>query len=291
MIQNADETGNPAIIQDPTWTPLLTTPAFPEYAAGHPVFSAAAAQILDSFFGDNTAFSATSPSLPGVTMDFTSFDAAAQAAGESRVYGGIHFQFSVDAGLTVGQEVGDWTLQRLQPVARHRAAEDRPRSGFRLATNTDPIIAGDVTDNLSGVASLTVSLDGGAATAVAFNSDGTFSVPVNLPTNGTADGSHNLEFIATDAAGNVASPLDFGFVLDTKAPVIALAADSVQERRHARRGRAARRHRQHRKRRGADRAFLRVRRRHAGAIGVRWRHQCVRPGAGFDGARERRPHA
>ncbi len=47
-IQNASETGNAAIIRNASWTPLLTTPAFPEYVAGHAVFSNAAAQVLDS---------------------------------------------------------------------------------------------------------------------------------------------------------------------------------------------------------------------------------------------------
>jgi hypothetical protein len=41
-IENADEIGNPGITEDPTWTPLITTPAFPEYVAGHPTVSEAA---------------------------------------------------------------------------------------------------------------------------------------------------------------------------------------------------------------------------------------------------------
>ena len=228
-IPNASETGNSAIIQDPTWTPLLTTPAFPEYVAGHAVFSEAAAQILDSFFGSNYAFTATSPSLPGVTMSFTSFDAAAQQAGESRVYGGIHFQFSVDAGLTLGQEVGDWTLDVFNTSSSTVPPKIILDQTLGLVTNTDPTISGDVTDNLYGVAGLAVSLDGGAATPVDFNSDGSFSVPVDLPTDGSADGTHTLTFTAIDAAGNVTTPVDFSFTLDTEAPQTSLAADSIQD--------------------------------------------------------------
>ena len=33
------------------------------------------------------------PRLPGVTRSFTSFSAAAEEAGRSRIYGGIHFEF------------------------------------------------------------------------------------------------------------------------------------------------------------------------------------------------------
>ena len=228
-IQNADGIDNPAIVQDPTWEPLLTTPAFPEYVAGHAVFSQAAAEVLNYFYGSNYAFTATSPSLPGVTRSFTSFDEAAQEAGMSRIYGGIHFSFSVAAGLTLGQEVGDWTLSvfnQSQPTLPPKIVLNQT-SG--LVTNIDPTITGDATDNLSGVASLTVSLDGGAASNVPFNSNGDFSVPVTLPTDGSADGQHTLAFVATDAAGNATSPLSFTFTLDTQAPQISLAADSIQD--------------------------------------------------------------
>jgi hypothetical protein len=227
-IQNANEIGNPGLTQDPTWTPLLTTPAFPEYVAGHAVYSEAAAQVLDSFFGSNYAFSTTSPSLAGVTLSFSSFDAAAQNAGDSRIWGGIHFPFSVDAGFTVGQEVGDWTLAVFNPTQDTVPPKLVLNQASGLVTNTDPTITGDVTDNLSGVASLAVSLDGGTATVVSFDANGNFSVPVSLPTDGTADGQHTLTFSAVDAAGNVTSPVVFSFTLDTQAPQISLAADSIQ---------------------------------------------------------------
>jgi hypothetical protein len=227
-IPNANETGNSAIIQDQTWTPLLTTPPFPEYAAGHAVFSQAAAEVLNNFFGADTAFTATSPSLPGVTMSFTSFDEAAQQAGESRVYGGIHFQFSVDAGLALGQQVGDWALSAFNETQDTVPPKIVFNQISGLVTNTDPTITGDVTDNLSGVAGLAVSLDGGSATAVTFNSDGSFSVPTDLPTDGSADGMHTLTFTALDAAGNVTAPDTFTFTLDTLAPTISLSSDSIQ---------------------------------------------------------------
>jgi hypothetical protein len=46
---------------DPTWSSLITTPPHPDYIAGHPAFSGAAATVLADFFGtDNIAFSSTS---------------------------------------------------------------------------------------------------------------------------------------------------------------------------------------------------------------------------------------
>ena len=41
-IQEANLDGNPDTANDPEWTPLLNTPAFPEYVSGHSTFSAAA---------------------------------------------------------------------------------------------------------------------------------------------------------------------------------------------------------------------------------------------------------
>jgi len=106
------DTVNAATTSDADWTPLLVTPAFPEYASGHSTFSGAAASILGSIFGDSTSFSFSVPNLPGVTRGFTSFTQAAQEAGMSRIYGGIHFYFSDTAGLTLGNEVATSVLSR-----------------------------------------------------------------------------------------------------------------------------------------------------------------------------------
>lgn len=46
-----------------TWSSLIVTPPHPDYPAGHPAFSGAAATILEGFFGtDNIAFQSTSDS-------------------------------------------------------------------------------------------------------------------------------------------------------------------------------------------------------------------------------------
>lgn len=46
---------------DATWSPLINTPPHPDYVAGHPAFSGAAATVLAAFFGtDNISFSSTS---------------------------------------------------------------------------------------------------------------------------------------------------------------------------------------------------------------------------------------
>ena len=111
-IQQADRDGNPQTTADPTWSPLLITPPFPEYISGHSTFSAAAARVLTEVFGSSVAFTVTSLGLPNVERSFTSFDQAAEEAGHSRVYGGIHYEFSNQDGQTAGQAVADEVLDR-----------------------------------------------------------------------------------------------------------------------------------------------------------------------------------
>ncbi len=92
------------------WRPLLATPNFPSYTSGHSTFSNAAAEVLTKVFGDNYAFTATSDGAPNVTRSFSSFRAAAAEAGQSRIYGGIHWQFDNTAGSAAGVSIGDWVF-------------------------------------------------------------------------------------------------------------------------------------------------------------------------------------
>src|SRR5690606_760696 len=114
--------------QDPTFV----TPAFPEFVSGHSSFSAAAATVLTSFTGSSRFYDGKTvlynedfnrdglPDLLGqhiipvggnmfehspstiVVLQWETFQEAADEAGMSRRYGGIHFQ---DGDLR-GRELG-----------------------------------------------------------------------------------------------------------------------------------------------------------------------------------------
>ncbi len=111
-INLGDLDGNPLTVADPSWRPLIVTPPFPEYTSGHSTFSGAAAAILTAEFGDNYAFttgtSSTDPAIAGVTRSFSSFTEAAEEAGRSRIYGGIHFDFANQNGLESGRQIAEW---------------------------------------------------------------------------------------------------------------------------------------------------------------------------------------
>jgi hypothetical protein len=110
-IRLADTDGNPATVADPNWLPVAgNTPADPSYPGAHSTISAAGADVLAGFFGDHQSFSVTSAALPGVTRSFDSFRTAAQEAGLSRIYAGVHTRLDHVAGLKLGHDVANFVL-------------------------------------------------------------------------------------------------------------------------------------------------------------------------------------
>jgi len=110
-IRLADTDGNPDTIGDPNWLPLAgNTAADPSYPGAHSTISSAGAEVLASFYGDGQRFSLTSPALPGVTRSFTSFSAAAEEAGVSRIFAGQHTRLDHVAGVALGRDVAGFVL-------------------------------------------------------------------------------------------------------------------------------------------------------------------------------------
>jgi len=100
---------------DHNWLPLLQTPPFPEYTAGHSTISAASAVVLTHVFGDNYAFQDTSDlKYIGLQRHFDSFNKAAEEEAMSRFYGGIHFKNSSLMGAEQGKQVGEYIWQKLK---------------------------------------------------------------------------------------------------------------------------------------------------------------------------------
>jgi PAP2 superfamily len=95
---------------DPKWEAILITPPFPEYPSGHSTQSGAAATVLTAFFGEDFAFVDTTHERDGLKpRAYPSFWAAADEAGISRLYGGIHFRAAIERGLEQGRCVGSAT--------------------------------------------------------------------------------------------------------------------------------------------------------------------------------------
>lgn len=91
-----------------SWTPVLPTPPFPEYSSGHSVQSGAMAEVLGELLGRNYAFvDRTNVSRGLGARSYASFDAAAQEAAISRLYGGVHFMPAIQLGVDQGRKIGE----------------------------------------------------------------------------------------------------------------------------------------------------------------------------------------
>lgn len=117
-------------IRGEDWLPYqpasFLTPPFPEYPSGHSTFSAAAAEILRRFTGsDRFGASVTMPrgssrvepfTVPAtdITLSWPTFTAAADEAGLSRRYGGIHFVPGDLLGRGIGRIVGAQAYMKAQ---------------------------------------------------------------------------------------------------------------------------------------------------------------------------------
>jgi hypothetical protein len=79
---------------DPSIKTMIGLPNFPAYPSGHSTFSAAAATTLGAIFPQAA----------------TSFNAMADEAGISRLYGGIHYPSDITQGKAHGGRIGTWVL-------------------------------------------------------------------------------------------------------------------------------------------------------------------------------------
>jgi membrane-associated phospholipid phosphatase len=124
----ADTDENPATTAEPGWSPLLITPAFPEYPSGHSSVSGAAATILSSYFGEHSSFvvptDSPAPGLTGVVRRFSSFTAATDEVNNARVFGGIHFRTAVNDGRALGTAIANYVIQHaLLPLNGNRVGQ------------------------------------------------------------------------------------------------------------------------------------------------------------------------
>jgi hypothetical protein len=123
---------------DKEWINYLPTPPVPDYPSTHTVLGAAAAKVMERFFGtDYISFTMTSGApYPGITRKFWSFSEAARENGASRVFAGIHFSTAVNAGYLQGSQMG-FVFER--PCVRWRWRRCRSRI-VSLRVNRDALL-------------------------------------------------------------------------------------------------------------------------------------------------------
>ncbi len=90
--------------------------------------------------------------------------------------------------------------------------------------DSNPTIAGTIVDATTSVATATASVDGGPAQTLDLDAQGNFTFIPVVATGGSADGPHTVTITATDAVGNVSTPVVFTYTLDTVPPTITITS-------------------------------------------------------------------
>lgn len=115
------------------WLPYqrstFVTPAFSSYVSGHSVFSRAGAEVLTRFTGSEffpggmlthevPAGSLLHEDGPSedIELQWATYRDAADEAGRSRIWGGIHIPADDEAGREIGRQVGEAAWMRAQSV-------------------------------------------------------------------------------------------------------------------------------------------------------------------------------
>jgi hypothetical protein len=111
-ITAGDSDGNDKTVPDPAWAPLIATPAFPSYPSAHASAGGAARRVLEKVYGEcGHAIVLTSPTAPGVVLNYAAWDEITDDIDDARIYGGIHFRFDQQAGAKQGRRLGAYILR------------------------------------------------------------------------------------------------------------------------------------------------------------------------------------
>jgi uncharacterized protein (TIGR03437 family) len=135
---------NPRPMQmDPSIKTVIGLPNFPSYTSGHSTFSAAAEAVLSYLFPSGASY----------------FDAQAQEAAISRLYGGIHSRSDIEVGLDHGKRIGSYTVKFAQQDGADHTAGAAANTGQLLdgASFRSPVAAGSIAAMFDANAGTTLS--------------------------------------------------------------------------------------------------------------------------------------
>ena len=119
-IREGDHDGNARTVGDPTWTPFVATPPYPDHHSGANLLTASTTGILRLFFGsDELSFSVSSSAANLVVnpRHYTRLTQVEQELVDVRVYQGIHFRTADELGRLHGGRIAHWTFKKfLRPL-------------------------------------------------------------------------------------------------------------------------------------------------------------------------------
>jgi len=113
--------GNPATVEQANWRPLITTPNHPEYPSAHGCVSSAVANVIANALGTddvNVDVRGFDPSMPTGNLNavhhFATVGEWLAEVANARVWAGLHYRFSTQAGVDLGTEVAEYDLARFK---------------------------------------------------------------------------------------------------------------------------------------------------------------------------------
>jgi hypothetical protein len=115
-IRNAEDDGNPATTADPAWESFIGTPNHPEYPCAHCTYAAATATVLKSEVGNAPpgGVRVSSSSVPNsIVQVIPTLDEWVEQVSLSRLYGGVHYRFSNEAGEEMGRKVAQTVVDKV----------------------------------------------------------------------------------------------------------------------------------------------------------------------------------
>ena len=115
-LSNLDSDQNLATVEEVGWRPLITTPNHPEYPGAHGSITGAITRVLTEVFG--TQLEVDIHGSPGdAVRHFGTADEIIDQVIDARVWAGLHYRGSTEAGVKLGQKVAHFDLRHaFQPV-------------------------------------------------------------------------------------------------------------------------------------------------------------------------------
>jgi hypothetical protein len=110
-IRNAEADGNDATTPDTQWEALVQTPWHPEYPCGHCLSAGAVGTVIEREFGSDA---------PPIVLEMEDallrrYDTPREYIDDvsvSRIFAGVHYRFSMEAGRDAGIDIGNVTAER-----------------------------------------------------------------------------------------------------------------------------------------------------------------------------------
>lgn len=112
-IRNADLDDNDVTQRDAKWKPYIPTPMHPEYPCAHCVVAATVGAILQAEVGDHALplLTTSSTTADGAVRSWTTIESFVQEVSNARIYDGVHYRTSSEAGSSMGKAIGEFATK------------------------------------------------------------------------------------------------------------------------------------------------------------------------------------